>query len=217
MPWPGAPKSQQSPTINPPSVRYTYPLGDNPTMGDVSEALRVAFNGLTNHEQAFANIPAQITTQATAAATAAVETIENETTAGVTSFNAAIGAILFFPGLGTVNDQLGQTSYAVQQSDAGAKIIVGDSGAVTINFDSGISAPWFCVIDNDSSSVASLVANTGAMNGAKSIYPGGFGIVYFDGSNWWAGATPGGLTVTIPLDSGASASFTNGLLTGYTP
>ena len=134
MPWPGAPKSQQSPTINPPSVRYTYPLNENSTMGDVTEALRVAFNGLTNHEQAFANLPSQLATQATAAATTAIENFESVTTSGVTSFNALAGAILYFPGMGGVNNQLGETAYAVQQSDAGAKIIVGDSGAVTINF-----------------------------------------------------------------------------------
>lgn len=202
MPWPGAPKSQQSPTINPPSVRYTYPLGEDATMGDVTEALRVAFNGLTNHEQAFANLPSQIATQATAAATAAVENIENETTAGVTSFNSAVGAILYFPGMGAVSNEIGSAAYTIQQSDAGSKIICGDSSPVTVTLNGAITPPWFAFIGNDSTSNVSLSPSGASLVGINSVYPGGTAIVFYDGTTFWcegvAIATDSSLGVVEP-------------------
>ena len=192
-PWPGAPKSQQSPPINPPSVRVVPPLSSNATMADVAGAIKTAFDGLTIHEQAFAALPAQIAAQSKAAATEAVtQYVSNETATGVTSFNSLTGAVIYFPGLGYVNDQLGETTYAPVPSDNGKKIIIGDSSAVTINFDSGITAPWFTIIDNDSSAVANLYAQTGELYGAQTIPASGFGIVFFDGVNWWAGASGSG-------------------------
>ncbi len=105
MAWPGTPKSQQTPAINPPSQRNFPSLHEGSTMADVAKAVNTAFDGLTVHEQAFANIPKQIAAQAGAAATAAVENITNETVTGVTSFNSLTGAVLYFPGLGYVNNE----------------------------------------------------------------------------------------------------------------
>lgn len=190
MSWPGTPKSQQSPALNPPSQRTPPVLSENSTMKDVAEAMGVAFDGLTVHEQAFANLPSAIETAATAAATAAVETIESETSSGVTAFNTLTGAVLYFPALGTVNDQLGNPLYLTQQSDNGAKIIVGDSTQVTVDLNQGVMAPWFTIIDNDSSAVAVLTTDSGAsVFGEQAICPGGFGVVYYDGANFWCGAT----------------------------
>jgi hypothetical protein len=207
MTWPGAPKSASSPPINPPSQRFPFTLNEKSSMGDVADAMRTAFNGLAVHEQAFANLPAQIASQATAAATTVVQNISSENVSNVvTNFNTKTGVVLYFPGLGTVNNQLGQSSYAVQQSDAGAKIIVGDSTTVTVNFGSGITAPWFTIIDNDSSAVANLVATTGTMNGAQQIDSGAFGIVFYDGFAWWAGASGGGSGTGYTPQGGPTAS-----------
>lgn len=87
--------------------------------------------------------------------------------------------------VGGVNDQLGQAAYTTQQSDNGAKIIVGDSSPVTVTLDTAVTTPWFTIIDNDSSSVASL---SGPVVGAQAIYPGGFAVIYFDGATFWSGA-----------------------------
>jgi hypothetical protein len=192
-PWPGAPKSASSPPINAPSTRYPNTLNEHSSMGDVAEAMRTAFNGLTVQEQAFANLPGQIKTQASAAANTVLENVQSENVTNVvTAFNSVQGRIIYFPGLGIVNDQLGEASYTVQQGDAGAKIIVGDSSTVAINFGSNINTPWFTIIDNDSSSIANLVATSGSMRGAQQIDSGAFAIVYFDGSDWWAGASSSG-------------------------
>lgn len=112
--------------------------------------------------------------------------------------------------VGGVNDQIGVTSYTTQQSDYGVKIIVGDTSPITINLNPGVTTPWFTVIDNDSSSVASLSPGVPALlQGEPVIDPGCFGIIYFDGSNFWCGATkiatdsslgyvqPDGVTITI--------------------
>jgi hypothetical protein len=204
-PWPGAPKSQQTPIINPPSTRFTSPLNENSTMGDVANAMRTVFNGLTVHEQAFANLKDTVTTAVTtavAAASSASETVVSGGGTGVTSFNALTGAVIFFPGLGTVNDQLGETAYTTANSDNGAKIIVGDSSAVTITLNASVTVPWFAIIDNDSSAVASLSPSAGEIFGASSIPPSGFGIVFFDGTNWWADASGSTLTLTTTGSSG---------------
>ena len=183
-PWPGTPKSQQTPPINPPSVRFPFTLDENSTQADVHDAIRTAFNGLTVHEQAFANLPAQVAAQASAAA---VENISSEVVAGVTSFNTLTGPVIYFPGLGAVNNQLGESSYETQQGDAGAKIIVGDSGPVTVNLNPSVTLPWFTFIGNDSSATVNLMADSGAvLNGLGSIYPGGFAIIFYDGATFWS-------------------------------
>ena len=213
MPWPGTPASQQTPPLNVPSTRTPPVLSEHSTMAEVAEAVGKAFEGLTVHEQAFAALPTQVAAQAKAAAEAAVENVENETVTGVISFNSQTGAVIYFPGLGVVNNQLGEPSYTPVQGDAGAKIIAGDSGAVSIYLDSSLTSPWFAFIGNDSSATVDLV---GPVNGLQSIYPGGFAIVFFDGTDFWAEgvaiATDSSLGVvqpdgvTIGIDSGGVIS-----------
>jgi hypothetical protein len=212
MPWPGTPKSQQSPPINVPSVRFPATLNENSSMADVADAMRTVFNGLTVHEQAFANLPAQISAQSAAAAVAAIENISSESVAGVSAFNTRTGAVIYFPGLGTVNSQLGEPTYETEQGDAGAKILVGDSGPVTVTLNSDVTLPWFTIIGNDSGATVFLMPDSGALYGLQSIYPGGFAIVFFDGTDFWsegvAIAADSSLgvvqpdNVTIGIDSG---------------
>jgi hypothetical protein len=199
MPWPGTPESQQSPSINPPSMRVSPQLSEKSTMGDVANAVNMAMNGLTVHEQAFASMSSTTSSASTTETSSSTGSTSSSggSSSGVTSFNANTGAILFFPGLGYVNDQLGVSSYSAVQGDSGKKIIVGDSSPVAIYLDSSLSAPWFTIIDNDSSSTVNLTPTGGsAIRGDSSIYAGCFGVVYFDGETYWSGSTP------IATDSG---------------
>jgi hypothetical protein len=201
--WPGTPTSQQTPALNAPSTRFPYSLNENSSMADVADAMRTVFNGLTNHEQAFAAIPATVTTAATAAATSAVENIQSQSTSGVTSFNTATGSIIFFPGLGGVNNQIGNSAYTIQQSDNGAKIVAGDSSPVVVSLSSSVTAPWFAFIGNDSSATVALSTDSGAtIAGIQSVYPGGTAIVFYDGATFWcegvAIATDSSLGVVQP-------------------
>ena len=231
MPWPGAPKSQQSPPINPPSVRKFPSLNENSTMGDVANAVKVAFDGLTNHEQAFANIPAQIASQATAAATTVVNNIQSQTTTGVISFNSKTGAVIYFPNLGRVNDQLGNTIYLTQLSDAGQKIIMGDSSPSIVTLNPAVTPPWFAFIGNDSSATVSIQTDsTATINGLQSIYPGGMAIVFYDGATFWSEGVaiatdsslgvvqPDGVTITMDSSGVIRANGpAGGDLSGFYP
>lgn len=189
-------------SVNPINVRL--PQFDLATEEGRQSAHRYLASGIVDLNQAIAYIKPVIDSTAKTANAAA-----STTTSGVTSFNSETGTVVYFPQLGTVNNQLGNSSYQTQQTDNGAKIIVGDSSAVTVTLNPLVTAPWFTIIDNDSSSIASL---SGVVNGETSIPPGGFGIVYFDGADFWCGATrlasdstlgyvqPDG--VTIGIDSG---------------
>ena len=223
MPWPGAPKSASSPPINPPSVRFPFTLNEHSSMGDVADAMRTAFNGLTVHEQAFANLPGQIKTQAAAAATTAVENVSSENVTNVvTAFNALQGAVIYFPSLGFVNNEIGASFYETRQSDNGAKILLGDSSPVTVLLNPAVTPPWFCFLGNDSGPyTVSLETDSGAtIQGLTSIYPGGFAISFFDGSVFWNEGVPLATDssigvvqpdrVTIVVDSGSGLLRTNG-------
>lgn len=164
--------------LNPPNVRYPFTLPPNMDP-EVRKAIEWTFNGLTVHEQAFAAIKSQIDT--------AVTTVQNVTTSG--GGPGPTPPPPSITSLGVVNDQLGVTAYTTQQGDNGAKIIVGDASPIVITLNSGVNIPWFCVIDNDSSSYASLSPSSGSIFGENSIPPGGFGLVFFDGTNFWSGAT----------------------------
>jgi hypothetical protein len=210
-PWPGTPKSQQTPPINPPSVRKFPSLNENSTMGEVANAVKVAFDGLTNHEQAFANLPSQIASQASAAATAAVEQVESQTTEGVISFNTQTGAVVYFPNLGRVNDQLGNTIYLTQTSDAGQKIVMGDSTPATVTLNPAMAPPWFAFIGNDSGATVNFAVDSGAtITGIESIYPGGIAFVFYDGSTFWCEG------VAIATDSSLGVVEPDGVTIGIT-
>jgi hypothetical protein len=218
MPWPGTPSSETSPPLNVPSTRLPVSIAGKADP-DVVEAISQAYDGLTVHEQAFAALPAQIAAAAKAAATTAVtEQITQETVTGVTSFNTLTGAVIYFPNLGMVNDQLGNPLYLTQQSDAGQKIIMGDSSPSTLELNGGMQPPWFAFIGNDSSATVMITADSGAsVNGLDSIYPGGIAFAWWDGTTFWvegvglaADSTYGVVMpdfVTITADSGVISTI----------
>lgn len=188
-PWPGAPKSAASPPINKPSVRFPYTLNEHSTMGDVADAMRTVVNGLTVHEQAFANLPSQISTQAAATAQMVVENIASENvTTSVTAFNAKIGAVLFFPGLFEVNNQIGQDVYELQPADNGRLILLADSSAITLEMNA-FTPPYGCFVSNMGSSMMTMFPDSGALinnDSSLAIQGPGWAINFFDGNAWWS-------------------------------
>jgi hypothetical protein len=138
-------------------------------MGDVADAMRTAFNGLTVHEQAFANLPSQIATQATAAATTVVQNISSENVSNVvTHFNLQTGPVVFFPGLGAVHNLIGQTSYSTQQSDAGMVLLFADSSPIALSL-SPVTPPWFCWVSNTGNSTITITPDSGSVNNYPSV------------------------------------------------
>jgi hypothetical protein len=203
--------------LNPPNVRYPFTLPSD-MHPDVRKAMEFALNGLTVHEQAFAALKSQLNTVATTV----------QTTSSSSGGSSPTPPIPSITSLGVVNDQIGVTAYTTQQGDNGAKIIVGDAAPIAISLNSGVTIPWFCVIDNDSSSYASLSPTSGSLFGETVIPPAGFGLIFFDGTNFWCGATkiatdssmgyvqPDGVTIDcdsgiiftqVTVDSGAPSSM----------
>jgi len=159
-------------------------------------AHRYNVSGIVDLNQAIRALKTQVDTAqttATAAQTAAASTAVS----GVSSFNTETGDVVYFPYLGLVNDQLGVAAYTVQNTDCGAKVIIGDSSAVTLSLNANITKPWFAFIDNDSSSTATLSPTSGVVHGASQIPAGASGIIFFDGTDWWASTTSGN-TPAIP-------------------
>lgn len=196
-----------NPPLNPISFRLPFNLDENNLdSSELVKAVRYLASGSVDLNQAVASLKGQVDTAQTTATTAQATASVNTNT-GVRSFNTLAGNVTFYPQLGAVNNQLGQPAYTTQQTDNGAKIIVGDSSAVAVTLNAGVGTPWFTVIDNDSSAVANLAPSAGSLFGAQSIPSGGFAIVYYDG-NFWCGATP---NVIIGIDSTvATAKLTGG-------
>lgn len=93
--------------------------------------------------------------------------------------------------VGGVNNQIGVTAYTTQQSDYGVKLLMGDSSPVTVTLNPGVTTPWFTFIGNDSSAMVSLTAGSPAtLQGQNYIEPGLFGIVFYDGANFWSEGVP---------------------------
>ncbi len=190
-----------APSVNPINFRFPFNIED---MADpiAQKAVRYLTSGIVDLNQAIAHIKPQIDSTVSTANKAASTVVS-----GVASFNSETGAVVYFPNLGTVNDQLGVAAYTTQQSDNGAKIVVGDSSAVAVTLSSTVTAPWFAIIDNDSSTVASLTPASGIVYGEQAIQPGGFGIVFFDGANFWCGATSVMPKTTPAIDSTFFTSY----------
>ena len=158
-------------SLNPPSFRFPFNLPDEMDM-EVRRAIEFATNGVLNHEQAFRNLDLKGTT------------VTNTTVVQ----SAAGGGSASAKSVGGVNDQRGVTLYTTQQSDYGTKIVLADSSPITVTLNAGVTTPWFTFIDNDSSGVASLSPTSGSVIGENYIPGDSFGLVFFDGANWFCGA-----------------------------
>lgn len=188
-----------TPPLNPTTFRFPFDIEGN-AHDSVVSAIRYCFSGLLDINQAIPHLKSQLDSTATVANSAS-----SSSSFGVSDFNSATGSIVYFPQFGTVNNQLGNASYETQQSDNGAKIIVGDSSAVAVTLSNSVTAPWFTIIDNDSSAIATLSPGVGSsLFGEQTISPGGFGIIFYDGSDFWCGAAASVQPdeVTIGIDSG---------------
>lgn len=191
-----------TPPLNPTSFRYPFQLSDEATLPEVIAAVRYHSSGILDLNQAITALKPQVdTAQTTANAAVAAAT---PTSSGVTSFNTLSGNVTYFPRLGMVNDQRGNPTYLTEQTDNGGKIIVADSSPIVITLNASVGAPWFTTIDNDSSSMATLTPSSGSLFGEQTIPGNGFGIVYFDGTNFFCGATSAG---------GGGGGFTNPMTT----
>ena len=113
-------------------------------------------------------------------------TVEQVTSGGGSSGGGSTTVV------GAVNDQAGQTSYTTQPSDNGALIILDDASPIAVTLGIAASSPWFCWMANLGAGTATLTPVSGTVNGGASfaLLQNYTATVFFDGANFWVGASP---------------------------
>lgn len=157
-------------------VKWWPPVSDKPKPEETALHTRLLFDTANDHDQAITALKGQLD-----------EAIATKSTNTVTTVTNTVLSTQF-PGLGTVNDQTGETSYATQSSDNGALIIVDDASPVAVALNSVVSTPYFFFISNFGAGTATLTPSSGTINGSASfaLPQNYFSVVFFDGTNWEA-------------------------------
>lgn len=166
-------------------------------------ATRYGFSGLVDTQNAIVALSKKTaTTTTTVVATSA--------TGGGGGGGSVAGSI------GVVNEQ-STGSYTLVAGDFGA-IVVLDTAPVFALTLSSISTPFYSVIANQCAGVATLTPASGTVNGFGSwpVPPGGFAIVAFDGTNWWAVPVCPANTPAIPANFLTSYDSSTGVF-GQSP
>ena len=123
-------------------------------------------------------------------------------------------------GLGTVNDQTGQTAYTTQSGDAGALLILNDASPVGSFFGTPqrLPAPFALFITNFGAGVATLTPTSGTINGGASLTLLQNQSIWlvFNGTNWLSDAftapplnSPAAATKFLTAYASATGVFTN--------
>jgi hypothetical protein len=188
---------------SPTSFRFPFQLPEGDETAQVhplvAQAIRYSFSGIIDLQNAIEKLNTKVAPAVKAAAAASTAT-----TAGGSSTSFTVN-------VGGVNDQSGNVSYALAQSDFGAIIIVDTSSPFALSLNNGVGAPFYAVIENLGNGLLTATPVTGQVNGAGTftLESGQSGLAYFDGTNWWITTLPqyllGGSTGfgRVVLDSGA--------------
>ncbi len=172
--------------LNAPSFRLPFDLTGKADPA-VVEAVHLCFNGLLNHEQAFASLgKTAATTTSTPAST------PSPTTTASTSSETIVQVA---PSVGFVNNQVGVTTYVTAQADYGKLVVLNDASpiAVTLTTGTAITLPWYCRVSNIGTGAATLTPASGVVYSAAApagaatyTVAGGTGAsVYYDGVNFY--------------------------------
>lgn len=125
------------------------------------------------------------------------------------------------PGLAGLHNQTGATTYTVATADNGALLILNDASPIAITLNSALTTPYFVFITNLGTGTATLTPSTGTVNGAASFALTSLhtAIAGFDGTNWFASATPVVPATFTAITSQWLRSYdaTTGLFTGSQP
>lgn len=167
-----------------PSFRLPSKIPSGVVHPTVKKAIENNVNGLVDVNQAIASLKAQVD----AAKTTAAATTSTNTVITVQSTQ--------FPGIGTVNDESGQTIYATMSSDNGALIVLDDASSVAVTLNSAVQVPFFCFITNLGAGLATLTPSAGGTinGGATFTLPLNYTAICVLQNNtpgaWWATALP---------------------------
>jgi hypothetical protein len=167
---------------NSPTFRFPFALAGQPK--EVQQAHIFAFQGIQDCQQAIVALKEQLAGKTSGS----TPTVTNVNTTSETVIDEIFPGV----GIGTVNNQSGNTSYATQQSDNEALIILNDASPVAVTLNSVITTPYGSFITNLGAGTGTLTPSSGTINGNASFsLPQNYtALVAFDGSNWWASALP---------------------------
>jgi hypothetical protein len=172
------------------AIKYAGPTIDPSVPFEVRRHLQLMYEKLGNHTQAFALQQSKIDAlKAGASTTNMLETVNAVSGGGTTST------------IGSVNNQIGVTSYSTISGDDGSLILFSDASPIAVTLNSQ-TPPWSCIISNQGvsgSGTVNLTPIDGTINGlaSLSIIPNYCALVAFDGSNWWAVSFTGLLPQTF--------------------
>lgn len=173
-------------------------------MAQVQQAVRYAFSGTKDLNDAIIALNNKTSSSTT--------TIVNTT--GGTSGGGGGGSVA--SSIGLVNQQT-TGAYTLVTGDFGAIVVLDTAPTFAISLAS-FTTPFYAIISNQCSGIATLTPETGFVNGflTWTIPPGGFAIVAFDGGNWFAVPVCPADTPTIPANFLTSYNSSTGVF-GQSP
>ena len=178
----------------PTSFRYPFSLEEEKAHPNVIAAIRYAFSGLKDLNDANRALNTKVNSLTPAATTQSA----------VTTVVASGGGTS--PVLGTVNLQPNLTpgAYSTQSADFGGLILVQSSVPFALTLDSGLTVPYFTTVYNLGAGTIIATPSTGMVNNVASLNlaTDQFAIIFWDGANWWAV-----IQQAVPILSGTSASL----------
>ena len=113
-------------------------------------------------------------------------------------------------GLGTINNQSGETSYTTQTQDNGALLVFSDASAIAVTLNTSVDTPWFCFAQNWGAGLVTFTPQSGDINyignlaaGSMPLATGYLTLIVFDGTDFWAATisavTGSGTTGFLPV------------------
>lgn len=177
---------------NPTSFRLPFQLSGD-VHPDVVQAIRYAFTGLKDLNDANEALTAKV--NANTESVAAVQ--------AVTVVSGSGGSSTVTVNVGSVNDQSGNVLYALQQTDFGALVIVETASPFALSLNSAVTIPFYSVVANLGTGSITATPTLGDVNGVATwtIPKSQFALIFYDGRNWWATPMP-----QLPLSIAAVTS-----------
>jgi hypothetical protein len=182
--------------------------------------IRNLWNSISDVQSAVPILKGQIDSNKSAI-TSTTTTVNNISNASETVISGGGGSAVEDV-IGLVNNQSGNTSYQTNEADYGKIIVFDDSSPIAVTLSTlvsaqGIQLPFFCGMLNLGAGLVTLTPASGQINNAstETIPSGGFGIIYFDGTNFWAQIAPNNIgTITgVTAGTGLTGGGSSGSVT----
>jgi hypothetical protein len=181
-----------------PSFRYANAIPPGAAHSSVVQAIRAHDNSLTDLSTAIPILVSRISSLESEETSSSSSSSSSTTTSGVSSFNAETGAIEFFPDLGTVDDQSGETTYVLQDQDNGAFLVFNDASAIAVSLNPNLVNPFITTVMNMGTGTVTFSATApetinsffGTGSSSINLLPGYLCVIALNGQVWNFGTLP---------------------------